>query len=974
MQTQITETRRSLLKLLRIFQSVKNFGLLAIPIFFVFTYLQWVHAAPGSEAYIWAPSNVITGEVYEGTVILDSATDGYVVVLSASDPSVAEIPKSVYIGPHSNHGIFQIRPLKEGSVTIFGVIQGRIVSTPVSVYSSSGQSESLRIVLAANATKTEEMAGYILSADSRGNPAPVTKDTTVNLSSSPLIDVEPQKVRIEKGQYYSKFLARIKGSGSIYASSESLRLAEYYVTKIQDDITVRVGIAPNIMLENSRAFFFVWLEKNGQPYKPPYVLYAFVSSSNLKSIRFNENLATQYGDAILKVPIVGGVGVGRLVSAERGSSIITASVDGVGTGQDSASVGPALVDEGFQFIESDVDRMRRADVERPNIAIIWLYPSITDSRAYGVVGLYNANLTRNTVTAMTANGTEVSVSSSVNRIVPVPIDGRTITLSSSSGLGHPKVLALFESGKTLPGSGIGSTHAAQFEVSARSHGNHTLYVSGPGLEQYYSKISIAPPFGENYEIKVTHIPSMPGRKADLALISVSDGSGALEAQSSVLQAKFSVSAGTHLEEIDMAHNSATYSATASAGHKITISAAGMAPKEEVLNPSGVASAVSIDVPPKVHITEPFPFAVHDVDSYGIPVRKTSSANILASDKILIREGRMIIESPGTQSIGVVSEGGVDSISIESFANTFKMSVIPSGITNRVEREFQLGVVSDVDDFNLTVDSPFPYRAVDGRTLAITPDKTGTYNITLVATKSGYMPSRAEFTVSAEKFVSLSIAALSSSGDDLNVQQQLTLGNLSRNVITPFHAEIIPQFLHLGFPQDTIISNIGYRLGSISFGDQSTAENRINGLFVNTDTNIVAYYDRMVRVEAEGALGSGLYRHGETVTLSVPPKDRLWIFVRDVFDHWEGINHTSDQAVFVATNDIRARAILREDYTVLMLAAVAAVSIASYQNLVRRRRLDVSFYLAKIRPFYLARMLGGKTERTERHDAKHDVGF
>jgi hypothetical protein len=304
--------------------------------------LGHVFAEESDGAYLWAPSDMVTGENYEGVVILDAgAKYGQMMVLSTSDSSIIKIPESVTILPYSNHGIFPIKAIKEGTATIFAVVDGQIIQKTVNVYSSSRVPEGLRIILPANTTKTENILGYVITVDSKGSPASVSKDTKINLNSSPLIQVDDHNLLIKPGSNLAKFSAKIKGSGKIFANADGLRIAEQEITKTQDSVTVKVAVAPNIILEDSKAYFFVWLEKDGKPYKPPYVVHAFLSSSNLDSIRFTARPnVKQYSDSVLQISLTDGVGSGSVISGNSGSAVITANVDKFGSAQTSVVVGP----------------------------------------------------------------------------------------------------------------------------------------------------------------------------------------------------------------------------------------------------------------------------------------------------------------------------------------------------------------------------------------------------------------------------------------------------------------------------------------------------------------------------------------------------------------------------------------------------------------------------------------------------------
>ena len=915
------------------------------------------HAGYGQEAesgaHIWVPSEIITGENYEGLVVLDEASrSGQVIVLSSSDPTIIQIPESVTIPPHSNHGIFSIKPSRQGAVEIFAVADGKIISTNLFVYSSSRQPEGLKIVLPVNSTKTETMIGYVLSVDAKDSPAPVTKDTVVTLSSTPMIEFESSKLEIKSGKYYAKFIAKIKGSGKIYANSENLTVGEHAVTKIQDVVSIRVAVAPNIIMENSKAYFFVWLEKDDRPYKPPYVIHAYLSSSNLKSIRFNENpQITQNSDSILRISLVDGVGTGYLVSGDSGVSVITANVEGFGSAQTNVVVGPVLIDENFEFVEPDSnDKIGQIASKKPNVAFAWFYPEITDSKAYGVVALYNTNFTQTSSATISSNDTAVAVSSTINHVMPVPLDGRTITLSSSSGLNHPNMLALTETNEILLKRGIGSTHAAQFEVFGVNQGNYTIFISGPGLEMFQSELSVASSFRDSYRLKLTLIPSIFGAKNDLAMISIVDDSESLINAQKMFAGplKVSVFSGNEQSEISISSlNSAVYSGTLNENAYVVASANGLSPIEQKIKPSGVASSVILDVPQKIHISEPFPYTIHEVDSFGIPIRKLNFTGISSTPGIITDGSYLRIDGIGYESIAAVTKNGADSKQINSFANTFSFSIVANGITNRIDKEFELRLNSDVEDYQVFVDSPIPYKKIDETTYLILPNTEGHHTITFTAMKHGYAPSRNSFSVFAEKFVNLAIKATASDGAELNVGQVIIIGNLTKSIVTPHQEEVRPQFLQTSFPADFVVGSKGYQLESVTFEDQKITDGKISNIFLNKNTEITASYQRMVKIDVENAQGSGFYPYGQTVVLSVAPKDRFFFLIRDVFDHWEGLEYTSDHIAFAATHDVKAKAVLREDYTILSLIISGGASLFLYNNFVRKRGLNVWFYFERL---------------------------
>ncbi|PJB98106.1 MAG: hypothetical protein CO079_03835, partial [Nitrosopumilales archaeon CG_4_9_14_0_8_um_filter_34_10] len=91
-----------------------------------------------SNVHLWAPSKMIKGEIYEGLAVLpDASATGDLVLVTTSDRTILEISKSITILPESNHGIFEIKALKDGDARIFVSVNGEVTSIDVRVYSSA---------------------------------------------------------------------------------------------------------------------------------------------------------------------------------------------------------------------------------------------------------------------------------------------------------------------------------------------------------------------------------------------------------------------------------------------------------------------------------------------------------------------------------------------------------------------------------------------------------------------------------------------------------------------------------------------------------------------------------------------------------------------------------------------------------------------------------------------------------------------
>lgn len=559
------------------------------------------------------------------------------------------------------------------------------------------------------------------------------------------------------------------------------------------------------------------------------------------------------------------------------------------------------------------------------------------------------NSTKNTSTYVDTNYTSIAISSTINRVIPVPLDGRTISLTSSGGLQYPNVLKLSKSSEVMLQRGTSYNHAVIFEVLGKSQGEYTVSASGPGLERYQSKINIVPSYRDLYQLKIIPIPALPGNIQALAMVSIVDDSGALIDAQKMFAGPVEILASTSSDNkkiIIASQNSAVYSGSITEPSPTIFSSATLSPIEHIITPAGIAASVSVDAPTKVHISEKIPFVIHEVDSFGIPLRKVNSTNISTTRGISLNGNYLEINNVGNEKLAAISKTGASSLHIEAFANNLDFSIVPSGITNRIDKKFELHLTSDVKDIDVQIESPFPYKKIDDLTYTVTPDKEGYFNIIFTVFKKGYIPSKNAFSVYAEKIVNVGFKAIGSDGEELNIENQIEIGNLSKSIVTPYQGEFKSQFLKSQFPPNVIIGNHGYHLNNVAFADQEFPDGKINNMYLDRDAQIVARYDRMIKIDAENALGAGFYPYGKTVILSVPAKDKLSFLIREVFDHWEGIPYYTDNVSFVASDDVKAKAVLHDDYLFLMLVFGFGISGMMYLKFIWKKGISLSWYIQK----------------------------
>jgi hypothetical protein len=229
---------------------------------------------------------------------------------------------------------------------------------------------------------------------------------------------------------------------------------------------------------------------------------------------------------------------------------------------------------------------------------------------------------------------------------------------------------------------------------------------------------------------------------------------------------------------------------------------------------------------------------------------------------------------------------------------------------------------------------------------MTPNKEGHFNITFTGMKKGYAPAKSTYSVYAEKILYVFFKAVGSDGKELHVNSLVKADGISKNFVTPHQDEFRPQFVNMEFPATLEAGEDGYQLDHVKFGDQKLSSGIIEQMYVDGDTTIVAQYQRMIKIQAENAIGGGYYPYGATVTLSVPPKDKALFFVREVFDHWEGAPYSTDVVILIAKENISVKAVLRKDYSFLMLVFGIVMTAIIYFKFVWNKGVNLSWYVHK----------------------------
>ncbi|MHB8602322.1 MAG: hypothetical protein ACYC6W_02825 [Nitrosotalea sp.] len=885
---------------------------------------------------IWVPSKMIGGQDYEGMIILDKPSNqANIFYLSASDKSTLQIPLTVTIPSLENHGIFSIKTLKDGNATVFGALNGNLAQISTVVYTSNSQPSKLQLIVPTSTTKAQAMQSYIFSEDKFGLPVSVDEDTNIVVTTSSMITA-PQIVTIPRGQYYTTLPLITKGSGTISVSADSLGVATATITKIRDDVTIKLAVAPDTALPNSLSYYYIWLEKNGLPYKPPYTIHASLTSSDTNVARFGSNYdVTHFNDILYSATIRDGVAKGFVYTRNAGSTVISASVEGFGSTSANLIVGPSTNNHATG--ENITSYCSSFVPCKPNMVKIWTYPTTFDDSGYGIVALY-----------LQVNQSNTSV------IIPLGADSSTAQLSANGpDIQYDKQISMIPT--VIPGSNeeTGVAQAVEFGIQGGGTGNYTMTASGPGEIPGVANFMVLPRYDDSYNIKITPLPIKAGINQDLGIMYIADGSGAMVEPSSVFTSPPKVDITSTIQNMPktlyFTSTNMILSGAITVPSDVAASIQGIPTSAVSIIPLDAATNIEFELPPRVHVGEKFPYVAYKTDAFGIPL-----ARIVPSDVSTITgvnfdsTGKyMTVNQEGRVTIAVLSEDGAITQSINAFYNDMSVNTDANNTIFKVGKDNTFDIKSDISNVIYDVQSIFHVIKKGDGQYSITPTREQNFDVTIFAHKDGFRPVSKVLHLVSKKIIDVSMTAKGNDETQLHIIPKLTINNYSITQDTPFVTTVNAGNTYIELPPKVIFTNKNYVLHTIDIGDQRYAENKVQ-TYLEEDSNIIATYDLMLSVNATDAIGGGFYPYGSTVTLNAPEKWQMSFLVRHVFDHWEGTNLPFDSkknnVSFQAKDDVFATTIYRTDYTYLMLAIAGPIT----GIFAMKKRNDISWYVREIK--------------------------
>ncbi|MEM4274405.1 MAG: hypothetical protein QXK74_03605 [Candidatus Nitrosocaldaceae archaeon] len=863
-------------------------GIVLIVLIFM---ISIAYAYADNEFIIWIPEKMLIGEEYEGIVIARNATDHSRDVMLISDEKLS-ISDHVTIKPYQNHAKFKIKPLIIGNSTVFGVLDENFATKSTNIYKNIQTTNSLKIILQKKIV--DSAFGYIFLLDNNGIPVEAKKDMKIRLIAEGGVSVI-DSITIKKGNYYASFIARVESDGKIYAISEDARSTSIDIKRDTGRIDIRLAVAPHIILPDSKAYFYVWLEKDGRPYIPKDPLNVILTSSNIAVASFNP-LFKGVNEEKHSIVIDERFESGEIYTHNIGNATITAFINGVGATTTNLIVG-ALFNSTLTITQTDsigktfsTQNVTITDVPNDATAtdvILWVYPNVieSDSRAEGLVALYQIKKNYTQEVRIGKNNTVSIHTSAAESIIPVENDGNNFRIIdlSSDGLEHPSILTP---------SVLFKEHAIRFDIYAIRDGKFTLVAGGSNIFPSSIEVNVIPQAQNSLDASI--LPIKKGVKQPLIIL---PGIG-----------------------YQITSNNPDLSLEVKEKDNITI-VFGIIEKETILaiSKNGVENIVlspnisllklEIDAPSLVHHGEEFPMAIHLMDN-ETPIMKIKYSKVIVN----------------TNKVLVITDNGILEKDIDLFLNKLRFNVTINGekMNNTINTNVGEENIIEIDtDGFVDIDADIDYEVKDNRIIII-PNERGEYNLSIKAYREGYKDERIDLKIIVKRFVTLTINA-QGPRNSLNVQFDSTLGRLT----TPYKERLEVGSINMTFPQKYNDLDLQKVIINTVNGTDSMVRNNIM-LHLDSDTTLNLIYGRNVVITVEDGEGSGSYPVGSSVVISANEKPIVPIILREVFDHWEGLPEGYDKnennLTLIANESMTIRAVYRMDYIGLLLPIIVVAAI------------------------------------------------
>ena len=837
---------------------------------------------------LFIPANMILSESYHGVFVRQDDSSSALVYL-ATDSDIVKLPENVYIPAGKNHASFDISLYGTGDATVIAQYGNAFFNSTVKIYNAVNSDYNILLVFPQKTT-TSKINGALYFVDDLLNPVYASDDTVVHLVGTGL-DVD-DSVTVKKGQSSAFFPVNVHGDSTLSAYTNESTSNTIRISYDSMKFNVNMDVAPDVIAPNSFGYVFVWLtdESGNILHHPPIIRSTLqVSGNNVLSV---DGVSLQQKDMFIQ----DGFFYQKIYSHQLGNSTVTVNVPGYGAAGKNISVQNPI-----PAISSDT---------KPNSMKTQIFPPSTDSHAYLVISMFSqANYT------YPAYGVELSEFS-----------------VTSQNLLHDSAVEFLSDGR--------KSQSMIIPLTGKITGNHTVYVSTPGMPTVTAGVQIMPPV--EYTLSFTPLPFVSGVSATgsrpLFALSVLDQNGAVldphytfgDLQIQLLSKEASFESGSSLKEpvtILYGKSEIRHPTVTAVSKNSNIAAT----SQSVPNQSLV---ISIQMPNSAHSGEPFP-AYAQLLADGKPISEIDS--YLKSDCPF--EDSLFKCVKPSKFVVFNKDVGFASKAIDIFENTFEQNDFaadfgPDELHIGEKRVIKFNLAAGV---TFTVSSAIPFETSDN-SVTLKPDRSGKYDLSVVFSKQGYKTQIQSHSFVVSEKIQVDLNTVNSDG----VSVGSTVIANTESVNTPGFFLSGYGVIHLEFPQTIITGLSGFVFEGITTSDGQRYKSNIADIPISGPVSITAVYKNTIFVTAKGGTGGGAFEKGDTITLDAPPRDVVSFLVRDTFDHWSYLPQGYD--VYLQTVKITAEksfdttVVYRQDYSGIVLVFVFAV--VSLFVFMKRDRISV----------------------------------
>ena len=938
---------------------------------------------------LYVPDKMITGESYEGMLLLGVPDSLDLTVSIATSDDAVIIPSSITIPAGINQVIFPITTEKHvgESVTIHAVASdGRHTSATSSIFSISSQYTSLSISAPGENksihTSSRHVPIKVLLTDSHGIPIQADRDIPVSLTSSAsAVNFvvsgsfhDTLDVIIPRGDYAVDAMARINGDGIIYAFSDGLISDSIDVIYDPEDIEVKLGIAPQPAVENSVVYYYVWIEQDGLVYKNDEILDVILSSSDSDSISFVASDDDDDGRNHL-IYMHDGMAFGQAYAKEPGEEIVvSAQVQGYGSAstvidvleappdgviivryQEEINENEIDLDDDFEIITQEIspDGVTTTGYVRieANALKGWVFPETPSEKAYAVIGLYHDR----------SISKDDRLEDHDRDLIPIYWTRETVLLTNDGGMTHDEQIS-FE-GRT-DGELIQRRSAVVVPIEINSISEHTLSASKSETVHVDIEFESLPPSGWQDRLQLTSIPAIPGIQSDIAWVAVVDGAtgaitdvgGAIDPDSVVARQVGDAIYDLKIDPLWTGSVSTISGTHMGDGAQVHVQIHGIESSPMPIEMGGTQTGVEIWFPDLTNTATEFPIAIHNVDDGGIPLRKIKSTDefsIPKSDQITVRTGndslRFLASHDGHTKISIITdEQYIASGNFTSFSNQHTSSEV--SIKSQTPDVLRLGsdIILDLftdslgKDTHVNIDGLDFVKGTKG-TYVATPESEGQYSVIVTVNKDGWSPYQKTFDYSVERLIDVTYDVIADDGVSIAATVDIVSADESKTVLKNGLTYTLQPDVYEIYtkPEYALSSDRVYILRDMRINGQSIPFADVFSENLQQDSVISAHYQREIEVEYVALpdldtngddiiRGSGSYRYGDTVFLEAVPYQELFGMVWHVPVRWIDLPDDAvwDQynARFEAINSASGYVEYERNYLVVIIFVSLATTV------------------------------------------------